>query len=57
MKKDIMKLFDCQSDKALRILKIIFQMQEGIKIGKEYYVEHKALLRFLDEYKGQEIMI
>ena len=56
-KQDIMKLFNCQSDKALRILKLIFQMKEGIKIGKEYYVERHALLNFLDEYKGEELII
>lgn len=56
-KKDIMKMFKCESDKALRILKIMYQMKVAIKIGKEYYVEKKALIRFLEDFQGEEIFI
>lgn len=56
-KKDIMNIFKCESDKALKILKILFQMNEATKIGKEYYVEKQALLNFLSDMKGKEIII
>lgn len=56
-KQDIMEMFHCESDKALRILKIMFQMKEANKIGKEYYVERKTLVAFLDRYKGHELLI
>ena len=56
-KKDIMKIFNCESDKALKILKIMFQMREANKIGKEYYVEKDALKRFMSDMKGKAIHI
>lgn len=52
-----MKIFKCESDKALKILKIMFQMKEANKIGKEYYVDKESLLQFLEKYKGEEILI
>ena len=56
-KQDIMKMFKCESDKALRLLKVMFQMHEANKIGKEYYVDKESLRRFLDDCKGREIFI
>lgn len=56
-KQEIMELFHCESDKALRILKIMFQLKEANKIGKEYYVEKESLLNFLERYKGEELYI
>lgn len=56
-KQDIMKIFKCESDKALKILKIMFQMNEANKIGREYYVEKETLFKFLEYMKGNEILI
>lgn len=56
-KQDIMKIFKCESDKALRILKVMFQMDEAIKIGKEYYVDRNDLVSFIERYKGKEVCI
>lgn len=56
-KHDIMKMFKCESDKALKILKIMYQMKMANKIGKEYYVERESLIQFLDDFKGLEILI
>lgn len=56
-KHDIMKMFKCESDKALKILKIMYQMKMANKIGKEYYVERESLIQFLEDFKGQEILI
>ena len=53
---NIMKIFKCESDKALKILKIMYQMKEGNKIGKEYYIDKDSLIQFLDKYKGEEIL-
>lgn len=56
-KQDIMKIFKCESDKALKILKIMYQMHEANKIGKEYYVDKDSLLNFLSDMKGKEIYL
>lgn len=56
-KNDIMKMFKCESDKALKILKVMFQMNEANKIGKEYYVKKDTLLQFLEDMKGKEIYL
>ena len=56
-KKDIMRIFNCESDKALKILKIIFQMKEGNKIGREYYVKKQALDSFMEDMKGKALYI
>lgn len=56
-KKDIMEIFHCESDKALKILKVMFQMREANKIGKEYYVEKQALNRFMEDMRGKVIHI
>lgn len=56
-KDDIMNLFKCESDKALRILKLMYSMQEANKIGREYYVTQESLLNFLRDMQGREIII
>lgn len=56
-KNDIMKMFKCESDKALKILKIMFQMHEANKIGREYYVDKNSLEKFLEDMKGKELHI
>lgn len=56
-KKEIMNIFHCKSDKALKILKIIFQMRDGNKIGKEYYVKKEVFNQFLQDMRGKEIDI
>jgi len=56
-KKEIMELFHCESAKALRILKIMFQMKEANKVGREYYVKKRTLDEFLEEMKGKQIHI
>ena len=56
-KKEIMDMFHCESDKALKILKIMFQMREANKIGKEYYVEKHALFKFMEDMRGRELHI
>ena len=56
-KKDIMRIFNCESDKALKILKVIFQMKEGVKIGREYYVGKHTLDEFMEDMKGKAIHI
>ena len=56
-KKDIMELYNCESNKALRILKLMFQMGYGNKIGKECYVSWKAHENFAKEMDGKEVCI
>lgn len=52
-----MKLFKCESDKALKILKFLYSMSEANKIGREYYVTHESLMNFLKDMQGREILI
>lgn len=56
-KKDIMEIYHCESDKALKILKLMFQMGYGNKIGKEYYVTRKSQEDFIDNMRGKEVFI
>ena len=56
-KKDIMEIYHCESDKALKILKLMFQMGYGNKIGKEYYVTKKSQEDFIDNMRGKEVFI
>lgn len=56
-KNDIMSIYKCESNKALRILKLMFQMGYGSKIGKEYYISLESQNEFLREMKGKEIFI
>ena len=56
-KNDIMNIYKCESNKALRILKLMFQMGYGSKIGKEYYISLESQNEFLREMKGKEIFI
>lgn len=56
-KNDIMKMYDCESNKALRILKLMFQMGYGNKIGKEYYISLESQNNFLKSMMGKEVFI
>lgn len=56
-KSDIMNLYQCESNKALRILKLIFQMGYGNKIGKEYYVPQDKHTEFMRNFAGKEVFI
>lgn len=56
-KSDIMKLYKCENNKALKILKIMFQMGYGNKLGKEYYVTKDAHKKFLECTAGKDLYL
>ena len=56
-KNDIMRMYKCESNKALRILKLMFQMGYGNKIGKEYYISLASQNDFLTDMRGKEVFI
>ena len=56
-KNDIMEIYNCESNKALRILKLMFQMGYGNKIGKEYYISQKSQEDFIEKMAGKEVYI
>ena len=56
-KKDIMNLYKCKSDKALRLLKFMYDVGYANKFGKEYYVTNGALNKFLSDYAGKNVVI
>lgn len=56
-KEAIMQIFDCQDDKALKILKLMYANSFGCKIGKEYYITRNEFKKFMDSYKGKDLKI
>ena len=56
-KSDIMNMYKCESNKALRMLKVMFQMGYGNKIGKEYYISLESHNKFLYDMRGKNIFI
>lgn len=56
-KQDIMKILQCESDKALKILKFLYQTKEANKIGKEYYISKQSFINFMTSMQGKEIII
>ena len=56
-KNEIMELLQCGNQKALNFLKLLFQMQYAIKVGKSYLIRAEDFDRFFEDFKGQEIVI
>lgn len=56
-KDEIMQLLGCGKKKALNFLKLLFQMEYAIKIGKSYIVTAENFDRFMEDFKGKEIAI
>ncbi len=56
-KSDIKILLACEDDKALRFLKVLFQMKYAIKIGKEYYIKKSDFDDFFANNLGKSIAI
>jgi hypothetical protein len=56
-KKDIMETLQCGDQKALNFLKLLFQMQYAVKVGKSYLIKAEDFDRFFEDSKGQEIAI
>lgn len=56
-KEAIMQIFNCQSDKALKILKLMYINNFGCKIGKEYYITRNEFIKFMNSYKGKNLVI
>lgn len=56
-KSDIMELYGCEGDKALRILKLMYQVGKGVKIGKGYYTTKQNHNEFIDNYLGKTVFI
>lgn len=56
-KSDIMQIYHCESNKALKILKVMFNMGYGSKIGKEYYASKQSHDAFIKDMAGKEVFI
>lgn len=56
-KEDIMAIFSCESDKALKILRLSHQMGYALKMGKEYYIAKEDLNTFLEQIKGRNTIL
>lgn len=56
-KNDIMELLSCESDKALRFMKLAMQTGFANKIGKEYQMTRENVEKFLKQYEGKPLNI
>ena len=56
-KSDIMDIYNCESNKALKILRLMFQMGYGNKIGKEYYISKESQEEFVKNMTGKQVYI
>lgn len=56
-KKDVMEMYGCESDKALRILKCMYNIKYAIKMGKQYYTTEEYNKKFFELYKGKSVVI
>lgn len=56
-KTDIMKIYNCENGKALKMLKLMYQMEYGVKIGKEYYISQAEHTAFIRDMKGKEVIL
>ena len=56
-KDDLKKIFNCEDDKALRLLKFMKQTNYAVKIGNTYYIDPEQLKAFLEFIKGKSVNI
>ncbi len=56
-KKDIMEIFNKESDFALRFLRVAKSMGFGIQVGREYYIKQKEFEKILNTYQGLKFEI
>lgn len=56
-KKDIMEIFNKESDFALRFLRTAKSMGYGIQVGKEYYIKREEFEKMLNTYQGLKLEI
>lgn len=56
-KHDIMKIFNKESDFALRFFRASKAAGFSTKVGKEYYISRDNFRKFLKTYQGQEFCI
>ena len=56
-KNDIMELLSCESDKALRFLKLATQTGFATKVGKDYQMTREKVEKFLKQYEGKNLII
>ena len=52
-----MRMYDCESDKALRILKLMYNIKYAFKVGKQYYTTAEYNAKFFELYKGKNVII
>lgn len=56
-KKDIMEIFNKESDFALRFLRVAKSMGFGIQVGREYYIKQEEFEKILKTYQGLKLEI
>ena len=56
-KKDIMEIFNKESDFALRFLRVAKSSGFGIQVGKEYYIKREEFEKMLNTYQGLKLEI
>ena len=56
-KEDISRMFKCENDKSLKIMRLLFEMRYATKIGKEYYIKKEDFEKFFNEEKGRKVIL
>ena len=56
-KEDIMQIYNCQSAKALNILKYMLMCKCAVKLGKEYYCTADNHTDFVNQMAGKEVFV
>lgn len=56
-KEDIIEVFKCENDKALKIMRLAFEMRYATKIGKEFYIKKDDFDKFINEEKGRKVIL
>ena len=51
-KQEIMEIFSCEDQKALKLMHVMHSMSYAVKLGREYYVREERLFEFVEEIKN-----
>ena len=56
-KSDIIDIFECEDQKALKLMRLLQSMGYAIRIGREYYIQKSRLVDFLTEMEGRKVVL
>lgn len=54
---DVCNIFNCEKQKARRILKVAFEMKYATKIGRSIYMAQEDFSHYMQFIKGKNVII